>query len=311
MGADLTQDIDYRGFLLNNAAIRDSIAPGVGATKGRITGSVVDSWDLTDVDITQYTEKRALQDGLDVGDVFQGGRRLKVAGTLYGGTRKAFYDILDEFMAITNPVLAQRVEPRDKGYLPLQFAKPTDRTDEYPSGIIELEILALPRGRQYIIQRDQQGGEDGDALAVPWQATFFMRDPAVYARDPFEVSLEAGGTIAGNFVNRGNYITGLNLLVEVGSAAGSISISAGGSNMIITVPASTGDRIIRYHGTGADAKTLFFEENSVETLRMDLLNTGVLQQHPIVPPGTSAYTVTFTSVTPQSGSLMWFTEAYA
>lgn len=309
--ADTLRDIVYRDFKFNDASIRDSIAAGVGSSKGRITGSVVDSWDLTDVDIVQFMEKRALQDGMDVGDVYQGARRLKMAGTLYGATRAAFYDILDEFLAVTNAVLAQRVIPADKGFLPLQFAKPTDRTDDYPEAEIELEILARPGARQYIIQRDQQGGVDGDGLAVPWQATFVMRDPVIYAREPFEVNLEAGGTVAGNFINRGNYIAAINLLIEVGSAAGSIAISAGGSNMTITVPASTGDRIIRYHGTGADAKILTFEENSIEVIRMDLLNTGVLQQHPIVPPGTSAYVVTFTSVTPQSGSLMWFTESYA
>lgn len=299
---DTTRDIIYRTFQLNNKDIREEITAG-----GRIDGSVVDSWDLSDVDVTQFMEKRALQDGMDVGDVYLGSRRLKLAGTIYGSNRALFFDRLDEFSAALSPVLAQREVPLDKGYRPLYFSKPTEDS-RYPEGIIELYVNALPRMRQFIIQRDQQGGEDSHGLAVPWQAAFIMRDPVIYGLEPVEVDLSGGGTVSGDFINRGNYIARLNLLVEVGSVAGSISITAGGITVTISVPASTGDRIIRYKGFD---KVLTIEENSAEVIRMDKLTLPASGQHPIIPPGASPYVVTFTTVVPQAGSIMWFQESYA
>lgn len=304
---DTLRDILYRGFLLNDAAIRDSIEPGAGIGKG-IDGSVVDTWDTSDVDIVQFMEKRALQDGMDAGEVFQGGRRVKIAGTHYGSTRALLYDRLDEFMAATNAVLAMRESPLDKGFLPLYYAKPTNRQDEYPDGGIALFVNARPGPRQFILQRDQQGGNDGQALAVPYQATFIMKDPTIYGTDLFDVDLSAGGTVAGNFVNRGNYISKLNILLAVGSVAGSVALTAGGTTLTISVPASTGNRTIRYKG---EDKVLTIEENGVELIRMDKLILGASQAHPIIPEGTSPYTVTFTTVVPQAGSHMWFYEAYS
>lgn len=305
---DTTRDILYRDFLLNDADIRDSIEAGTGIGKG-IDGSVVDSWDTSDIDIVQFLEKRALGDGMDAGDVFHGGRRIRIAGTHYGSTRALLYDRLDEFMAATNAVLAQRESPLDKGFRPLYFAKPTNRV-EYDDGGIALFANARPGPRQYIIQRDQQGGDDAHSLAVPYQASFIMRDPAFYGTDLVDIDLSAPtlGIVAGDFVNRGNYISRLNMLVEVGAVAGSIAITAGGSTFTISVPASTGDRIIRYKG--AD-KVLTFEENGIEVIRYDKLVQAASVQHPLIPPGTSAYSVTFTTVVPQVGSHMWFYEAYS
>lgn len=304
---DTTRDIEYRGFLLNDAAIRDSIEPGPGIGKG-IDGSVVDSFDPSDKDVVQFLEKRALRDGMDAGDVFYGARRIRMAGTLYGSTRALFYDKVDAFFEATNAVLAQREEPANKGFVPLKWSKPTNRAADYPEGIIALQVFARPAMSQVIIQRDQHGGDDSHGLSVPWQASWIMRDPVIYSQEVQDIDLSGGGTVAGNFTNRGNYIGSLNLLVQVGAAAGSIAITAGGATITISVPASTGNRIIRYVGP---EKQLFFEENSVEVLRMDKLILPSSGSHPIIPPGTSAYTVTFNTVVPQAGSHMWFYEAYS
>jgi hypothetical protein len=303
---DTTRDIVYRDFLLNDAGIRDNIDPDSGIGKG-ITGCVVDSWDDSDTDVIQFTEKKSLQDGNDAGDVFLGGNRLRMAGTLYGKSRALLFDQYWDLRRILNPVLAQRESPADKGYLPLFFSVPTNRQADYPSGAIDLRKLVMPRGKQLVWQRDQQGGEDWASLAIPWQATFVSKDPTTYAAVSQDYSLEAGGTVAGNFVNRGTYISALNILVVVGSAAGTIAIQGGGAvNFTITVPASTGNRTVRYNGF---EKLVTFEENSIETLRMGSIPVDMV--HPMIPEGTSAYTVTFTGVAPTAGSHMWFWEAYA
>lgn len=385
---DTTRDILYRAFLLNDASIRDNIDPGTGIGKG-ITGSIVDSWDFSDVDVVQFTEKKSLQDGMDAGDVFFGARRLRLAGTLYGKTRALLTDQYWELRRVLNPVLAQRESPADKGYLPLYFSVPTNRTVDYVTGAIDLRVLALPRTSQVIWQRDQQGGSDADALAIPWQATFLMKDPTIYSDVPvdvtfgtsalvtgvtataatnlvnktshglvagdsvvfhaktngagitlgvqywviasgltsneFKVSTSAGGsevditsdgtsmtyvktlTNSGNLVNRGTYISPLNALWVVGPEGGTITVQAGGAiNFVITVPASAGNRTVRYKGFD---KIVSFEEASIETLRMGSIPLTMV--HPMVPEGSSAYTVTFTGVSVVTGSHMWFWEAFA
>lgn len=384
---DTTRDILYRGFLLNDSAIRSNIdGPGIG--KG-ITGCVVDSIDPSDRDVIQFMEKKSLQDGMDAGDVFFGGGRVRMAGTLYGKTRALLYDQYWELRRVLNPVLAQRESPADKGYLPLYFGVPTNRTADYPSGAIDMRVLVMPRADQLVWQRDQQGGDDGNSLAIPWQATFTAKDPTIYGALPvdydlglsaqvtgvtataatnlvnktahglvagdsivfdaktngagltigvayyviasglvansFKVSTVAGGSevdittdgtsmsyvktrsTAGNFVNRGTYISALNMLVVVGPQAGTIAVQGGGGvNFTITVPASTGNRTIRYKGFD---KIVTFEEASIEGLAMGSI--PLTMQHPMVPAGTSAYTVTFTGVTVVTGSHMWFWEAFA
>jgi hypothetical protein len=303
---DTTQPIIYRAYTLNDPEL--AFDPDLGGLGTGAQGSIVDSFDISDVDIVQFIEKRALEDGMDASDVFQGARRVKMTGTLYGKTRALFYDEVDAFMAATAAVLAQRDEPANKGYVPLYWAKPTNRAEYAPeSQVIEQFVYALPRVRHFAIDRDSQGGAQNKGLAATWSATWLLKDPAIYGVLPIDVDL-SGGNVNDTWTNRGNYISRLNFLCVVGSGAGTITIAAGDATLTITVPSSSGDRTIAYNGK---EKFLTFEENSIVTLRMDLLGLDSAGAHPTIPPGDSVYTVTFTNVTPDTGSHMWFYEVYA
>lgn len=186
---DTSRDILYRGVLLNDEDILDSLTGG-GATGTGLSGSKLDSFDLSDVDIIQWNEKRSQADGNDAGDVFQGMRRIRIGGTLYATTRALLFDALFELRAALNPVLAQREEPLDYGYRPLYFGVPTNRQDDYPSGAIDLMVYAMPRAFQQITNDEQIGEDDEDALAVSWQATMLCRDPGIYGVDAVDVSFD-------------------------------------------------------------------------------------------------------------------------
>lgn len=304
---DISRDVTYRGFKLNDEDLTITAGNGIGSG---LSGCILDSADISDVDVVQFTEKRSLQDGMDVGDVYLGARRVRLAGTLYGLTKGLLFDSLQSLRDATSPTLAFRESPAEKGYLPLYYSVPTNRVAEYPTGAIALRVLALPRSFQAIIQRDNIGSDDEDSLAIPWQATFVCKDPRIMAAAPQEYTFTPGAayTATGDFVNRGSYHAPLNMLVSVGTAAGSIVVNGGGSVFTITVPSSTLSRIIRYNG---EEKILTVTENNVEALRMDLLTFQQSTTHPLIPHGTSGYTVTFTGVTINSGSRMWFWESYA
>lgn len=467
---DTTRDILYRNFLLNDSSFdQQSMTDGVG---NGLAGCVVDDFDPDDVDVVQFSEKRAEADGMDVGNPFLGGRRIRMTGTIYGKSRALCYDLLWQLRKTLSPTLAQREIPADHGYLPLTFAVPT--ADANFAGEIPMRALVMPKGFHAPINRDQHGGADTDQLAIPWSAVFVMRDPnfegqtpqdvafadtviagggtaaaatdiititghgfalndriyftrlvggtglalnttyyviaANLAANTFEVSTTVGGaavnitvdytrveaakytTYTGNFLNRGTYNAPLNMLIAVGAQAGTITVTAGGSNYTIAIPATTdpsvtgktctaatdrinatahglvaGDRIYVTAVTGgaglslnltyyvvnpttndfqvsltsggaavnitSDGTALAYtkiayrllrfkrekvftvEENGVETLRRSWLTFTQNTTWPLVPAGTSAYTVTVNGAVldpgTTDGSHMWFWESYA
>lgn len=385
---DTTRDITYRGFTLNDEDIQESIVGGGGDGSG-IAGCVVDSVQWTDVDVVQWMEKRSQGDGSDAGDVFQGPRRIRMAGTLYAKTKLELWDDLWSLRAALNPVLAQREEPLDKGYRPLYFSVPTNRNEDYPSGAIPLMMKALPRGIQHDHGRDAGGGLDIQALAIPWQATFLCKDPGIYSQaavdvefdtnptaltgdadtdntiditghglvagdritfhtltggvgltagtayyvissgltaDSFKVSTTSGGsevditdnytvvtgvksvTYAGTWNNRGNYLGKFEALIVVGAGAGSISATVGDSVFTVTVPASTGERLIRIK---AD-RLITFEEDDVEDLYMSRITFSGDSEWPLIDPGETPYSITFHGMAGLgTGGHMWFYEQYA
>lgn len=384
---DTTRPIIFRGFVLNDPTIKDTITPGGQLGKG-IQGCVVDSFDPSSVDIVQHMEKRSEADGMDVASVFKGARRLRMAGTLYGKSRGLLYDIYFEWAAALDAVLSQREEPADFGYQPLYFTVPTSRVDDFPDGEIALRALVMPREPTVVWMRDQQGGKDTDPLAIPWQASFIMRDPQITGVEPqdypidatevttggtaatndiitrvdhdvnedariyftaitgaaglvlgqpyyviadsltadtFKVSLTSGGaavnitttgtgiewarvrTQDNEFVNRGRFLAIFNALFVVGPQAGTITVTAGDSTFVITVPASTGERIIRYNG---NQKVLTIEEEDTETLAMSAITFTGADTHPLIPSGESPYTVTPVGVVLGEDSHMWFYEPH-
>jgi hypothetical protein len=387
---DLTRSIIYRDFTLNDADIDDDTTGGGGTGTG-IEGCVVDSVDMSDVDIVQFQEKKSQADGMDVGDPEKGARRIRMSGTLYAKSRPELFDARNNFKAALDAVLAAREEPLDHGYRSLFFSIPTARTDEFtdPLGIIDLQVKALPRASQIIDNRDQQGGADADALAVSWQATFVCRDPGIYGAEPVDVAFTATATVssgvtgqnagdtvtkvahglvngdrvtfssltggtglstgvtyyvrnktndtfqlsttsagaivaitgdysamtyvkssvaAANWTNRGNYLGKLNALIEVGAGAGTIVATVGDSVFTVTIPASTGNRIIRIK----DDKVLTVEEDSVEAPRLNYITFTGDTTWPLIDPGESAYSITFHGMAGvKTGSHMWFYEQYA
>ena len=308
MPADLTLDIIYRGFVVNDEDIALNIVQGSGIGDG-IAGSVVDSFDDSDVDVVQFAEKRSQQDGMDAGVPLLGMRRIRMSATLYGRTRALLYDSLMDLRAAFSPVLAYREEPLDYGYQPLYFSIPTNRIADYPAGAIPLMVKAMPRALSTPISRDMTGGDDNDSLAISWQATLICKDPSIMGATPQDYDIDrAPGASTGNTVNRGHYICPVNMLIVVGTPAGSIACTIGDSVFTITVPASTGNRTIRFKG---EDKVLTVEEDSVEVTRMDLLAFSGDTTWPFISTGTTAYSVTYTSVTAASGSHMWFYERYA
>ncbi len=228
---DLTRDVIYRTFYLNDPGVVTDLTPDAP-----IAGCVLDNFDLNDVDVMQFSEKRSQQDGMDAGDVWLGGRRIRLSGTLYGSSRANLYDRLWTLRAVMSPVLAQREEPGDKGYRPLYFSTPTEDPDYDPSGLIELMVKAMPRAFSAPNMRDTLGGEDADALALPWQATMVCKDPSIMSAVPVDTTLTAQAQVTGATAqNTGDTITKTSHGLVAGDRVRLTAIGSGGAGLVTTI----------------------------------------------------------------------------
>lgn len=308
---DLTRDIIYRGFTLNDENIQSTVTSDRSSGSG-ISGCIVDTVDVSDADVVQYRDLKAQQEGLDTTEPATASRRIHMSGTLYAPTRLALYDQLQDLRAALSPRLAWLDEPADMGFQPLFFSVPTANTTDWPTGAIDMQAYAMPQRLRHVIVRDRTGGTDDDyALAIQWDATFFMRDPRFYADAPYLNGFTT--TESGTLTNRGNYPSDLNILITTTTAAsGSFTFALGGANFTITIPASSyATRYFRYKG--AD-RILTMEENDQEELRMDLLTISGSGDHPSIMPGDSPYAITKSGTVGIAGSgatQMWYWEAFA
>lgn len=283
----------YRTLELNSATLTPPAYIG-----GGIEGIQVEQANLSDVDVVQYVEKRALADGMDSGDLFLGARRLQLQGSIYGLSRGKFYDFIRDLRRAFSPKAAE-LEGSD-GFLPYTFSVPTDDIDNYPTRVIPLKLYVAPRSLTIVTNRDRQGGKAASGLSVPWQATLVGKDPLIYAVTP-KTNTTPG--FATNWTNLGDFPGIPSLTLVVGSAAGTVTVTIGTGTLTITVPAGAVGRIFRYDGA-----TKLLTLDSVN--RMDLMGLTPVATHPLVPLGSSSSSAIASGATITSMTLS-FTEAYA
>jgi len=290
---DLSQPVHYRGFACNNAGIAVPGGPNVGCMLERVNYSNVQS--------VGYTEKRALGDGMDAGDVFLAGRRIQLFGTLYGGTPGALFDLKQALLAAFNPTLAYAEAPYNFGYMPLDWYEPTARSD-FGVGMVRhvysnVRPVSLP---QFDVVRDRIGAPSpAKGLALEWQTMVEAKDPRVYLDPPMQEFFDVNTTTSdsGSFFNRGDYPAPMSVLLDVGVHADTRywHFIGGGAALTLTLPPTTTGNVVRYDGT---LKIVTLYENNLEYLRMDLLDLDAEQQHPLIQPGASDWSWTRDTVAP-------------
>jgi len=311
---DLTRDIIYRNFKLNDSTVAAQVV-GDGLGQG-MSGCVLDTFDPDDTDVVQFSEKRAEADGMDVGSPFFGARRIRLSGTVYGQTRALCYDTMRQLRAVLDPVLASRESPADKGYLPLYFTEPTNDIADFATGTIDQRALVMPKVFRAPSDRDMVGGVDGDALAWPWSAVLVMKDPKFEGIVPQDVAFSqttlvtgATATASTDLINKAShglsagariYITALTggaglalntsyyvLASGLTSSAFKVSLTPGGSAIDITSDAT----VLTYVVYGSVAGNFLNRGTYNSPLNM-LFSVGPLAGTITVVAGQSNFTIT-------------------
>jgi hypothetical protein len=206
---------------------------------------------------------------------------------------------------------------------------PTEHRDDFPDGTRLMELRARPMSQpQFTIRRDGGSaagtGGDNKGGGIVWRSTLECKDPRMYVRPQQWVEFSAGTPSGGSpLTNRGDYPAPVDIVLVTGQAsvaASKVEIDIGKSNMTILMdtvgppvthfPAGT---IFRY-SSGLNVLTVQTPTDTIDVLRMDLLQWRNNTTKPFIPPGDSTFAVRLTSMTLAAGlgnSRLMFSESFA
>lgn len=229
---DLSAPIIY-----NSLTIAPPVASATGAPR---SGIELNNVDHSPVAVDGYTDKSALADGLDAGDVFLGGRSLRISGSVLGSTKADMFDRMDDLLAAFSPTLAYKMVGTGStsneavreayGFLDFKFRQPTLDVSAWTAGYIPLQYFARPSAPPVFQVSRIRTQDSGRGVSIPFTVTLLAKDPRKYAQNEL-----TSGTIAWNTTTtltyRGNYPTMPRITVSVASA-------------------TTGDLVITLYGGG-------------------------------------------------------------
>jgi hypothetical protein len=132
-------------------------------------GSRVDFMEVSPPEVVQYTEKLPLEDGLDYGPLYKGGRTVTIRGVTFAATRGEAFDALSLIEAVATPVSA------GYGIIALVFKVITGSAGTASSKTIQVR----PNGISTPALRDMFGGDNVDAIGIPWAITAVALNPAI------------------------------------------------------------------------------------------------------------------------------------
>jgi hypothetical protein len=309
---DLSRPITYRTVDINTLG---ALTPG-----DPLDGYVINDVRFLPVDGIGFREKRSLMDGFDYGRVFLGRRQVQMRGTIYAPTKAALHDRIRMVRALFTPTLAYADDPVNKGFVALDFDWLTLDTADWPGGIIPVRLYARPEEAPGVFfPRDAagrataDGSVDDQGFSEVWEAALECRDPRFYSQVETEVvtTTQDGGGGALVVVNKGDYPAPLQvsltlLAANVGSRV--MTLTIGGSTMVITLPAMSVTRTVRVDGA---LKVCTLYAQGIETLRMDLVRFPAGHTWAEVQPGANSYDWHTTNGGFNSGSRFWFRAAFA
>jgi hypothetical protein len=270
---DLTLPVVYRGLDLTGAEY--------GPEGRALRGCQLLHVDYSDVEGEGYREKRANDDGFDASDVHLGFRRVRLAGAIYGESRGDLWDRMQALRVAFTPTLAFKEAPGDYGFMPLTFTQHTRLTGDWPDGTMELQMLfRADRQPQFTVSFDRLSGHDENGFSMEWSVTGWCRDPRIYVQTA-QINAMSGTSGSGTLINRGDYPAPLNLSLLVSTAGSRVfDYTGGGSGFKVTIPSSVNPRLVRVDSV---LKVVTYQEATVETLRMDLIEFDEGLTWPRVP----------------------------
>jgi hypothetical protein len=170
-------------------------------------GLPADGWevlsaDVSPVNVTQYFDKKALQDGMDANDVYENARTVSLIIGVWGSTSARYWDNVQTVLAAFNPVLAFNADTANLGFLPLKFVQPSVNTAWAGAGI-PMQFYARPSSlpRYSVSKTATASGAHG--LSGEVTVSLVCRDPRKYLQSATTYRISA--SFLSNLTYRGDY----------------------------------------------------------------------------------------------------------
>ena len=194
---DLTAPIIYNGLTVSGLTGTAGGSPSVG--------TVIERINISDMDVHAYLDKRALQDGVDAGDVYIGARTVIIDAAVYGSTKAHGWDNLQAWLRAFHPRIAFNADTANLGFLSMKFRQPTISTAVWTDAYIPLQFYLRPaRPASYVVERLPSGGVAGKGLAFQVQSALVARDPRKYVQTAQSILVNSNSQTV---PHRGDYPT--------------------------------------------------------------------------------------------------------
>lgn len=166
-----------------------------------LDGTQINEIAFSNVEAFGYLDKRALDDGLDAVDVYTGGRSVNIEAAVFGSTEGRLWDNLADLLAAFDPVAAYNADTSLRGFLPMDFYRPTADVSTwpvsaYPSGIplrMNLRPSAVPK---YRVAKVRTGGSSALGGGIPVSIALVARDPRIFLQSSTTITLSTSSQTA-------------------------------------------------------------------------------------------------------------------
>lgn len=225
---DLSAAIVYNGL----TALPPSASPSAPKS-----GVEFESVDISDITTDAYMDRRALQDGADVSDVYLGMRSVRIQGAAFGTSKGHAFDQLQAVLHAFSPTIAYNADTANRGFLAFQFQQTTISTSVWTAGYVPMQFYLRPLSPpRYTINRAATADTRGRGFSVPFTAQLVARDPRKYAQTAQSVSISTA--TSPNVPHRGDYPT-LPIITMTITSAGSSAFTVFVDGTSVNVNLST------------------------------------------------------------------------
>jgi hypothetical protein len=306
----------------------------VTASLGPRSGYKVMAASLGAANAVGYVDKRAVDDGVDIGDAYLTGRQIDISCAVFGSTLADFHSKIQALSDV------MRVNPRyydsSYGFRELKFSQATIDTSTYTDGVAPLRFVIRPTGIPNIVYNQTASIDHSVSTSASrgFSATmtlqFLAKEPYRYRQDQRSISISvatvSASTTTTALPNVGSTIAWP--LIEIihpststaGVTIGSISFVIDSktvkvNNLVFSAKTTTNedrwfidfDAHAVYKGTRSTAGGAY-----VQTLRLDVIDTTFFQFGIVVASqdGSSVLSTTWTgTAVPDTISCKYY-EAY-
>src|SRR3990167_6719829 len=168
-----------------------------------MSGTIIERIEPTDIETAFYLDKRALDEGVDAGDIYLAQRAFIIHASVYGTSEGQAWDRYDDLVTAFAPRLMYNADSANLGFLAFQFTRPSISSD-FPSGISMQAYLRSTRPPIVQVSRRKQGGYTGSGTQIPVIIQMVARDPRFYNQTATSVSISPA-TSTQTTTHRGTY----------------------------------------------------------------------------------------------------------